>query len=49
MGDARAAFLDAASTAVQLVERPELAEHWTDGSVLHQFSAAGLAGHLVAG
>jgi hypothetical protein len=43
MGDARAAFIDAASTAVQLLERPELAEHWIDGSVLQQLSAAGLA------
>jgi uncharacterized protein (TIGR03083 family) len=49
MGDARAAFLDAASTAVQLLERPELAGHWADGSVLAQFSVAGLAGHLVRG
>ena len=49
MGDARAAFLDAASTAVQLLERPELAEHWAEGSVLPQFSVAGLAGHLVRG
>jgi hypothetical protein len=49
IGDARAAFFDAASTAVQLPERPELAGHWTDGSVLQQFSVAGLAGHLVRG
>jgi hypothetical protein len=49
MGDARAAFLDAASTAAQLLQRPGLAEHWTDGSVLQQFSVAGLAGHLVRG
>jgi len=27
MGDARATFLGAASTAVQLLERPELAEY----------------------
>jgi len=27
MGDARATFLDAASTAVRLLERPELPEH----------------------
>jgi hypothetical protein len=49
IGDARAAFFDAASTAVQLLERPELAGHWTDGSVLQQFSVTGLAGHLVRG
>jgi hypothetical protein len=49
IGDARAAFFDAASTAVQPLERPELAGHWTDGSALQQFSVAGLAGHLVCG
>jgi len=49
MGDACAAFPGVASTAVQLLVRPELAEHWTDGSVLQQFPAAGLAGHMVRG
>ena len=49
MADARAAFLDAASTAVQLLERPEVARRWADASVLAQFSVAGLAGHLVRG
>ena len=49
MADTRAAFLDAASTAVQLLERPEVARRWADASVLAQFSVAGLAGHLVRG
>jgi len=46
VGDARAAFLDAAATAVQLIERRELAEHWHSRSVLREFSVAALAGHL---
>ena len=49
MGDALAAFLDAAATAVHLLERPELAAHWAEGSVLPQFSVAALAGHLSRG
>lgn len=49
MGDARAAFLDAASTAVHLLERRALAEHWADDSALRQFSVAALAGHLYRG
>jgi Mycothiol maleylpyruvate isomerase N-terminal domain len=49
MGDALPAFLDAAATAVCLLERPELARHWAEGSVLAEFSVAGLAGHLFRG
>ena len=49
MADARAAFLDAASTAVQLLERPELTERWQQDSVLPQFAVAALAGHLLRG
>jgi len=49
MGDARAAFLDAASTAVHLLESHEVAERWGQGSVLPQFSVAALAGHLLRG
>jgi Mycothiol maleylpyruvate isomerase N-terminal domain len=49
MGDALPAFLDAAATAVHLLERPELAEHWAEGSVLREYSVAGLAGHLFRG
>ena len=49
MADARAAFLDAASTAVQLLERGELAERWQQDSVLPQFAVAALAGHLLRG
>jgi hypothetical protein len=49
MDDARPAFLDAAAMAVDLLERPELAGHWAQGSVLREFSVAGLAGHLFRG
>ena len=49
MGDALPAFLDAASTALHLLERPELAEHWSQDSVLQHFSVAALAGHLFRG
>ncbi len=49
MADARAAFLDAASTAVQLLERRELGERWQQDSVLPQFAVAALAGHLLRG
>jgi len=49
MSDARPAFLDAATTAARLLERPELAGHWAQGSVLREFSVAGLAGHLFRG
>ena len=49
MADARAAFLDAASSAVRLLERPELAERWQQDSVLPQFAVAALAGHLLRG
>jgi len=49
MDDVVAAFLDAASTAVRLLERPELAERWGQDSVLLQFSVAALAGHLLRG
>jgi Mycothiol maleylpyruvate isomerase N-terminal domain len=45
--EALAAFLDAASTAVQLLERGELAERWGHHSVLPRFSVAALAGHLL--
>ena len=49
MSDARPAFLDAATTAVRLLERPELAARWAADSVLPEFSVAGLAGHLFRG
>jgi uncharacterized protein (TIGR03083 family) len=49
MDDARPAFLDAAATAVRLLERPELAGHWAGASVLPEFTVAGLAGHLFRG
>ena len=49
MADALAAFLDAASTALHVLERPELAERWRQDSVLPQLGAAALAGHLVRG
>lgn len=49
MDDAFPAFLDAAATAVRLLERPELAGHWAEASVLPEFSVAGLAGHLFRG
>jgi uncharacterized protein (TIGR03083 family) len=49
MDDAGPAFLDAAATAVRLLERPELAGHWAGASVLPEFSVAGLAGHLFRG
>src|SRR5215475_11503283 len=49
MGDARAAFLDAAATAVQLLERHELAERWHSRSVLREVSVAALAGQLTRG
>jgi uncharacterized protein (TIGR03083 family) len=49
MDDARPAFLDAAATAVRLLERPELAGHWAGASVLPEFTLAGLAGHLFRG
>jgi len=49
MDDALPAFLDAAATAVRLLERPELAGHWAGASVLPEFSVAGLAGHLFRG
>jgi hypothetical protein len=49
MADALAAFLDAASSAVDLLERPELAGRWRQDSVLPQFPVAALAGHLLRG
>jgi Mycothiol maleylpyruvate isomerase N-terminal domain len=49
MADAAAAFLDAAATAVDLLERRDLAEHWAEDSVLRQFPVAALAGHLFRG
>ena len=49
MADAKAAFLDAASTALHLLERGELAERWQQDSVLPQFPVAALAGHLLRG
>ena len=49
MADAQAAFLDAASTALHLLERGELAERWQQDSVLPQFPVGALAGHLVRG
>jgi len=49
MTDALEAFLDAASTAVGVLERPELAERWQQDSVLPRFGVAALAGHLVRG
>jgi hypothetical protein len=49
MGDTSAAFLDAAATALRLLERRELAERWAQESVLRQFSVAALAGHLARG
>jgi len=49
MADAPAAFLDAAATAVRLLERPELAERWPQDSVLEQYPVAALAGHLLRG
>ena len=49
MAEARAAFLDATSTAVRLLERRELAERWQQDSVLPQFTVAALAGHLLRG
>src|SRR6476646_4094532 len=49
MADALAAFLDAASTATHVLERPELTERWGQDSVLPQFGVAALAGHLVRG
>ena len=49
MADAREAFLDAASTAVLLLERRELADRWRQDSVLPQFTVAALAGHLLRG
>jgi hypothetical protein len=49
MADAQAAFLDAASTALHLLERGELAERWQQDSVLPQFPVAALAGHLLRG
>jgi uncharacterized protein (TIGR03083 family) len=49
MDDALPAFSDAASTAVSLLERPEVAERWAQGSVLPQFGVAALAGHLLRG
>lgn len=49
MDDARPAFLDAAATAVRLLEQPELAGHWAGASVLPEFTVAGLAGHLFRG
>jgi hypothetical protein len=49
MDDARPAFLDAAAAAVHVLERPEVAGHWAEASVLREFSVAGLAGHLFRG
>ncbi len=49
MDEARAPFLDAASAAVHLLERGELAEHWGDDSVLPRFPVTALAGHLLRG
>jgi hypothetical protein len=49
MDDALPAFLDAAATAVRLLERPEVAGHWAEASVPREFSVAGLAGHLFRG
>jgi uncharacterized protein (TIGR03083 family) len=49
MDDARPAFLDAAATAVRLLERHELARYWAGASVLPEFTVAGLAGHLFRG
>jgi hypothetical protein len=49
MDEALAPFLDAASAAVHLLERGELAEHWGDDSVLPRFPVAALAGHLLRG
>ena len=49
MADALTAFLDAASTAVHVLERPELAERWRQDSVLPRFAVAALAGHLARG
>jgi len=49
MADALIAFLDAASTAVHVLERPELAERWRQDSVLPRFAVAALAGHLARG
>jgi hypothetical protein len=49
VADAQAAFLDAASVALRLLERRELAERWQQDSVLPQFGVAALAGHLLRG
>lgn len=49
MDEACAAFLDAASAAVHLLERSELAGHWARDSVLQRFPVAALAGHLLRG
>jgi Mycothiol maleylpyruvate isomerase N-terminal domain len=49
MADARAAFLDAAATALHPLERRELAERWRQDSVLPKFAVAALAGHLLRG
>jgi hypothetical protein len=49
ISDIRAAFLDAAGCAGELLGRPEVAEHWNEASSLAEFSVAGLAGHLLRG
>jgi Mycothiol maleylpyruvate isomerase N-terminal domain len=47
MDDPRHAFLEAASSAADLLGRSEVAEQWSEPSVLAEFTTAGLAGHLL--
>ena len=43
----RAAFLDAATCAAELLGRTEVANQWNEVSVLAEFSISALAGHLL--
>lgn len=45
----RECFLEAASDAVALLSRPEVALKWEEPSVLAEFSVGALAGHLLRG
>ena len=49
MVDLRTVFLESATCAASLLGRTEVADHWTEASVLPEFTIAGLAGHLLRG
>jgi hypothetical protein len=46
MTDIREVYLATCRASLELLAEPAVATHWTDGSVLPEFSTGGLAGHL---